>query len=65
MPNLKILFFTCEIVERLTKGESKVKERNKTHEESYIVIEVGGRRWGGSHGLSPRMSAGLSPKEEN
>jgi hypothetical protein len=25
------------------KGESKEKERNKTHEESYIVVEVGGR----------------------
>jgi hypothetical protein len=31
------------MVERLTKGESKEKERNKTHEESYIVVEVGGR----------------------
>jgi hypothetical protein len=39
----KILFFTCEIVERLTKGESKEKERNKTHDESYIVVEVGSR----------------------
>jgi hypothetical protein len=31
-----------KIVERLTKGESKKKERNKSHEASYIVVEVGG-----------------------
>jgi hypothetical protein len=40
------------------------KKRNKTHEESYIVLEVGGRRWGGSHGLTPPTSVGLSPEEE-
>jgi hypothetical protein len=31
-----------KIVERLTKGESKKKKRNKTHVASYIVVEVGG-----------------------
>jgi hypothetical protein len=31
-----------KIVERLTKGESKEKKRNKSHEASYIVVEVGG-----------------------
>jgi hypothetical protein len=31
-----------KIVERLTKGESKKKKRNKNHEASYIVVEVGG-----------------------
>jgi hypothetical protein len=31
-----------KIVERLTKGESKKKKRNKSHEASYIVVEVGG-----------------------
>jgi hypothetical protein len=30
-----------KIVGRLTKGESKKKERNKSHEASYIVVEVG------------------------
>jgi hypothetical protein len=30
-----------KIVERLTKGESKKKKRNKSHEASYIVVEVG------------------------
>jgi hypothetical protein len=31
-----------KIVERLTKGESKKKKRNKCHEASYIVVEEGG-----------------------
>jgi hypothetical protein len=31
-----------KIVERLTKGESKKRERNKSHEASYILVEVGG-----------------------
>jgi hypothetical protein len=31
-----------KIVERLNKGESKEKKRNKSHEASYIVVEVGG-----------------------
>jgi hypothetical protein len=31
-----------KIVERLTKGESKKKKRNKSHVASYIVVEVGG-----------------------
>jgi hypothetical protein len=31
-----------KIVVRLTKGESKKKRRNKSHEASYIVVEVGG-----------------------
>jgi hypothetical protein len=31
-----------KIVERLTKGESKKKKRNKSHEASYILVEVGG-----------------------
>jgi hypothetical protein len=31
-----------KIVERLTKCESKKKERNKNHEASYILVEVGG-----------------------
>jgi hypothetical protein len=31
-----------KIVERLTKGESKKKKRNKSHEASYMVVEVGG-----------------------
>jgi hypothetical protein len=31
-----------KIVERLTKGENKKKKRNKSHEASYIVVEVGG-----------------------
>jgi hypothetical protein len=30
-----------KIVERLTKGESKKKKRNKSHETFYIVVEVG------------------------
>jgi hypothetical protein len=30
-----------KIVERLTKGESKNKIKNKSHEASYIVVEVG------------------------
>jgi hypothetical protein len=30
-----------KIVERLTKGESKKEKRNKSHEASYIVVEVG------------------------
>jgi hypothetical protein len=31
-----------KIVERLTKGKSKNKIKNKSHEASYIVVEVGG-----------------------
>jgi hypothetical protein len=31
-----------KIVESLTKGESKKKKTNKSHEASYIVVEVGG-----------------------
>jgi hypothetical protein len=31
-----------KIVERLTKGESKKKKRKKSHEASYILVEVGG-----------------------
>jgi hypothetical protein len=31
-----------KIVERLTKGESEKKIKNKSHEASYIVVEVGG-----------------------
>jgi hypothetical protein len=31
-----------KIVEKLTKGESKKKKRNKSHEASYIVVELGG-----------------------
>jgi hypothetical protein len=31
-----------KIVEKLTKGESKKKKRNKSHEASYIIVEVGG-----------------------
>jgi hypothetical protein len=31
-----------KIVERLTKSESKKKKRNKSHEASYILVEVGG-----------------------
>jgi hypothetical protein len=31
-----------KIIKRLTKGESKIKERNKSHEASNIVVEVGG-----------------------
>jgi hypothetical protein len=31
-----------KIVEKLTKGESKKKKRNKSHEASYIVVEVRG-----------------------
>jgi hypothetical protein len=31
-----------KIVERLTKGESKKIKINKSHEASYIVVEVGG-----------------------
>jgi hypothetical protein len=30
-----------KIVERFTKGKSKKKKRNKSHEASYIVVEVG------------------------
>jgi hypothetical protein len=61
-----------EIVERLTKGESKEKERNKTNVASYIVVEVGGSstfvthdvtkvevRWAETH-LKPKSHA---PKE--
>jgi hypothetical protein len=31
-----------KIVERLTKSESKNKIENKSHEASYILVEVGG-----------------------
>jgi hypothetical protein len=31
-----------KIVERLTKDESKKEKRNKSHEASYILVEVGG-----------------------
>jgi hypothetical protein len=61
-----------EIVERLTKGESKKKKRNKTNVASYIVVEVGGSstfvthdvtkvevRWAETH-LKPKSHA---PKE--
>jgi hypothetical protein len=61
-----------KIVERLTKGESKKKERNKSHETSYIVVEVGSTstfvthdvtkvevRWAETH-LKPKSHA---PKE--
>jgi hypothetical protein len=61
-----------KIVERLTKGESKKKERNKSHEASYIVVEVGSTstfvthdvtkvevRWAETH-LKPKSHA---PKE--
>jgi hypothetical protein len=31
-----------KIVERFTKSESKKKRKKKSHEASYIVVEVGG-----------------------
>jgi hypothetical protein len=35
--------------------------RNKTREESYIVVEVGGRRWGLSW-LNPVDVCGVKPE---